>query len=811
MSKFQNDMNIKQEDINTIPFPNIEINNKNINQIPKYFINSNNDKNGNYSTIQNVTIPNSSETSFQIQDAIPNYTPLDVATTASLSSLYTSNNSSYNTNTTANLNTISATVNSELNNIQSIKSSSNSPTININSNNITITTTTPSPQNTVSTQITPTVLPFPSVKMLDGNTSTLSNNHLISANSNESSITTSTSNNNLNNNNNSTTGGGDGTTTTNNNTNGNENNSETNSPNHTPKVNAKSFLNSNGVLDSDFKPESTGNGKPPYSYATLISYAIQTHPNKQMTLNEIYSWITDHYPYYKKAGNGWKNSIRHNLSLNRLFIRVPRPINEPGKGSYWTVDPSITEDGNSSISKTRSSRTFSDPVPYNMYPNYNIPEGPYSAPVYLQQQQPQIQYQQYYNNGMNSQYQVGNQYLLLNNQQQQQQGYYINYQNQNRQNNFLQAQQPQPQQAYVSPNMNYDTLQVPQKQAQHLSPQMYSQQNPQTIKSPQMYNQQPPQTTISPQLYNQQPQTTISPQLYSQQPQPTISPQLYNQQIQPMKPTQKLSSQVNPTLYQAQINRASQLHYPIPNSSSTLFAPYNNNSSSTYTSTTNKKKVMNRCRSASNGIPLINHNPTSMASLSNVLIDNPVNINNQPISFIEKNTMKPTTTTTATVSIESSSLTPEMSLISNSTQSAITTMSTVTAMPSIPTTTNATTNNTLDFPRANIPESTSTNSLMQRDYSTGSLDSLCQVFYEKSEVTSNKPTESFAALAGNDNFGAQNQMYNNVSVTYQGRAEDIIANAPLNGTTGNTILQPIIEVQGQTNIPTTNTQTPYQF
>ncbi|ORY72855.1 fork head transcription factor, partial [Neocallimastix californiae] len=77
---------------------------------------------------------------------------------------------------------------------------------------------------------------------------------------------------------------------------------------------------------------------PPYSYATLISYAIQTHPNKQMTLNEIYTWITDHYPYYKKAGNGWKNSIRHNLSLNRLFIRVPRPINEPGKGSYWTVD-----------------------------------------------------------------------------------------------------------------------------------------------------------------------------------------------------------------------------------------------------------------------------------------------------------------------------------------------------------------------------------------------------------------------------------------------------------------------------------------
>ena len=660
---------------------------------------------------------------------------------------------------------------SELNNIQNSTNSPNTSATTTNANNITITTTAAStpPKNT--TQLTPTVLPFPSVKMLENGTPL--NNQVLSTTSNESSITTSSTSNTNNNNN----------TNTNNNT--TENNSENNSPNHTPKVNAKSFLNSNGVLDSDFKPESTGNGKPPYSYATLISYAIQTHPNKQMTLNEIYTWITDHYPYYKKAGNGWKNSIRHNLSLNRLFIRVPRPINEPGKGSYWTVDPSITEDGNSSISKTRASRTFSDPVPYNMYQNFNaIPEGPYSAPVYLQQQQqqPQMQYQQYYNNGMNNQYQVGNQYVVLNNQQQ---GYYINninYQNQNRQNNFMPSQQ-QPQQTYVpSPNMSYEGLQVPQKQPQHLSPQMYSQQNPQTIKSPQ-------------QMYNQQPQSTLSQQMYNQPSQPSISPQLYNQQIQTIKPTAKLSSQVNPTLYQAQINRASQLHYPIPNSSSTLFAPYNNNSSSTYTSTTNKKKVMNRCRSASNGIPLINHNPTTITSLSSVLLDNPVSINSQPITFIDKNTLKPTTTVS-----DSSSLTPEMSLISNSTQSNITTMSTVAAIPSIPTTTG-------EFQPSSIPESTSNNSIIQRDYSNGSLDSLCQVFYEKSEVTSSKPNESYAALADN----TQNAIYNNVNVTYQGTAEDIIANAPLNGPAGNTILQPIIEIQGQNNIPTTNSQTPYQF
>ncbi|ORX74598.1 fork head transcription factor, partial [Linderina pennispora] len=78
--------------------------------------------------------------------------------------------------------------------------------------------------------------------------------------------------------------------------------------------------------------------KPPYSYATLITYAIMHHPRKQMTLNEIYNWIMDKYPYFKTAGTGWKNSIRHNLSLSKTFVRIPRPINEPGKGAYWTVD-----------------------------------------------------------------------------------------------------------------------------------------------------------------------------------------------------------------------------------------------------------------------------------------------------------------------------------------------------------------------------------------------------------------------------------------------------------------------------------------
>ncbi|KAJ2914779.1 hypothetical protein MD484_g5643, partial [Candolleomyces efflorescens] len=48
--------------------------------------------------------------------------------------------------------------------------------------------------------------------------------------------------------------------------------------------------------------------------------------------------MEEKYPYYKTAGPTWKQSVRHHLSLNRLFERQPRPVTDPGFGSYWTVN-----------------------------------------------------------------------------------------------------------------------------------------------------------------------------------------------------------------------------------------------------------------------------------------------------------------------------------------------------------------------------------------------------------------------------------------------------------------------------------------
>ncbi|XP_068775624.1 forkhead box protein L2-like [Struthio camelus] len=90
------------------------------------------------------------------------------------------------------------------------------------------------------------------------------------------------------------------------------------------------------------RPPPEPGDKPAQSYIALISTAILSSPEKKLLLSDIYQWIMDNYPYFKNKEKSWRNSVRHNLSLNECFVKAGRSDN--GKGHFWAIHPANLED-----------------------------------------------------------------------------------------------------------------------------------------------------------------------------------------------------------------------------------------------------------------------------------------------------------------------------------------------------------------------------------------------------------------------------------------------------------------------------------
>ncbi|XP_067416150.1 forkhead box protein H1-like [Emydura macquarii macquarii] len=113
--------------------------------------------------------------------------------------------------------------------------------------------------------------------------------------------------------------------------------------------------------------------KPPYTYLAMIALVIQAAPGRRLKLSQIIQEIGSLFPFFTEGYQGWKDSIRHNLSSNSCFSKLLKdPAKPKAKGNFWTVDvsripPDALKLQNTAISRQEAASFASDLAPFILH------------------------------------------------------------------------------------------------------------------------------------------------------------------------------------------------------------------------------------------------------------------------------------------------------------------------------------------------------------------------------------------------------------------------------------------------------------
>ncbi|EGW13364.1 forkhead box protein R2 [Cricetulus griseus] len=85
--------------------------------------------------------------------------------------------------------------------------------------------------------------------------------------------------------------------------------------------------------------------RPPLNYSHLVALALKSSPSCGLNVQQIYNFTRQHFPYFRTAPEGWKNTIRHNLCSLTCFEKVPVDMEEEQDDKPRSFIWKLTDEG----------------------------------------------------------------------------------------------------------------------------------------------------------------------------------------------------------------------------------------------------------------------------------------------------------------------------------------------------------------------------------------------------------------------------------------------------------------------------------